>query len=144
MQLGKFKIIRERDQQWKSECGKVRAFIDKHVERVLEEQASRDASGKPKPKISSDKPKPERYILLNEVAKVAQDPIDLRNQLLNVFFPAHDATAITIADMMFHFARDMNVQTKLRSEIAAVGSAQLSFELLKSMRYLRFVFNESE
>ena len=80
------------------------------------------------------------------MAKEMQDPMDLRYQLLNVFQPASNATVIAVSNMIFLLARYQSVQDKLRFEISTLTSPSLplSFELLKSMKYLRYVFNESK
>ena len=140
MQLGKFSFILGSGKEWRKAGEKVHTYIGKHVERVLRQQ--KQAHDKEMQRIGGTT---DRYILLDEMAKETQDPDDLRYQLLHVFFPAHDATGIAISDMIFHLARDHVRWEKLRCEIlAATDSAALSFELLKSMRYLRYVFNECE
>ena len=112
----------------------VHNYIDGHVTRVLESQ-----------KMELQEMSPKRYILLNEMAKETQDPIELRYGIFNVFFPAHDATAIATSDILFHLAREPEIQRKLRSEISAATASQpLSFEVLKSIKYLRYIFNESK
>ena len=137
MMLGKLKFIRGRDVEWKKAVKKVHGFIDKHVTRVLKIQST---SGLEDPE-EKDRPQ-KRYILLNEMAKETQNPFDLRYQLLHVFIPAHDATGIAVSDIFFHLARDSNCWHKLQREVKGVTA--LSFELLKSMKYLRNVFNESK
>ena len=142
MQLGKYSFILGSGKQWKKAGEKVHAYIGKHVERVLRQQEQAYRSDK---EMQQTGRMPNRYILLDEMAKETQDPDDLRYQLLHVFFPAHDATGIAVSDMIFHLARDHVRWAKLRREIlAATDSAALSFELLKSMHYLRYVFNECE
>lgn len=141
MQLGKFVFIRGRDTEYKNAIANVLNFIDVHVERVLRRQSWHKSADN----RDEDEPQSPRYILLDEMARETQDSMDLRYQLLHVFFPAHDATGIAVSDMLFHLARDRARWDKLRSEILAVTLAgPLRFELFKSMRYLRFVFNESE
>ncbi|KAF5875415.1 putative cytochrome p450 alkane hydroxylase protein [Botrytis fragariae] len=140
MMLGKLKFICGRDIAWKRAFKKVHAYIDKYVTRVLESQKSAE-NIETEDKSSAQK----RYVLLNEMAKETQDPVDLRYQLFHVFIPAHDATGIAVSDILFHLARDPDRCNKLRTEVLAATTAQqtLSFELLKSMKYLRYVFNES-
>ncbi|KAF7923846.1 uncharacterized protein EAE98_007664 [Botrytis deweyae] len=139
MMLGKLRFIRGRDIEWKKAFGKVHAYIDKHVSRVLEGQKSAE-NNEEEDKSTTQK----QYILLNEMAKETQDPVDLRYQLFHVFIPAHDATGIAVSDIFFHLARDAHRWDKLRREVLAATTGQtLSFEILKSMKYLRYVFNES-
>ncbi|TGO32543.1 hypothetical protein BHYA_0308g00050 [Botrytis hyacinthi] len=134
MMLGKLKFIRGRDIEWKKAFGKVHAYIDKHVCRVLESQKSVENNGD-----EDERTTKKQYILLNEMAKETQDPVDLRYQLFHVFIPAHDATGIAVSDIFFHLARDAHRWDKLRRELLAATTGQtLSFEILKSMKYLRY------
>lgn len=136
--LGKFSFIKGRDQKYKDAVRAVHAYIDGHVERVLAEKINQ------KTEKSTTDSKEERYILLNEMAKETQDPVELRYSLLNVFFPAHDAVAVTVNNILFHLAREPEIQARLRADVlAATESQPLSFELLKSIKYLRYIFNES-
>ncbi|KUJ21588.1 cytochrome P450 alkane hydroxylase-like protein [Mollisia scopiformis] len=136
MMLGKLKFIRGFDTKWKAANKTVLSYVDRHVSRVLKER--------PDFKLDSEDGGQKKYILLNEMAKETQDPIDLRYQLINVFFPAHDSTGIAISDIFFHLARDPERWEKLRAEVLTMtASRPLTFELLKSMNYLRYVFNES-
>ncbi|KAK3169419.1 hypothetical protein OEA41_008802 [Lepraria neglecta] len=140
MQLGKLAFIRGRDTHWKNAVRQVHEFIDSHVERVLRQRKSHDTVDN---NNVAGKGQSRRYILLDEMANETQDPMDLRYQLLHVFFPAHDATGIAVSDMLFHLARDPNRWRKLQSEtLAVISSGPYSFELLKSMKYMRYVFNE--
>ncbi|TGO27863.1 hypothetical protein BPAE_0035g00060 [Botrytis paeoniae] len=139
MMLGKLKSIRGRDIEWKKAFRKVHAYIDKHVSRVLESQKSAE-NREEEDKNTTQK----QYILLNEMAKETQDPVDLRYQPFHVFIPAHDATGIAFSDVFFYLARDAGRWDKLWREVLTATTGQtLSFEVLKSMKYLRYVFNES-
>lgn len=138
--MGKF-FSRRRTKMNRQESTKIHAFIDSHVARAFEQSEKPDGTGE-----LSAMPQPQRYVLLEEMAKEMQDPMDLRYQLLNVFQPASNATVIAVSNMIFLLARYQSVQDKLRFEISTLTSPSLplSFELLKSMKYLRYVFNESK
>ncbi|TGO84493.1 hypothetical protein BPOR_0498g00030 [Botrytis porri] len=88
MMHGELRFIRGRDIEWKKAFGKVHTSIDKHVSRALESQKSAE-NNEEEDKIPTQK----QYILLNEMAKETQDPVDLPYQLFHVLIPAHDATA---------------------------------------------------
>lgn len=140
IQLGRWAFLRGRDTRYKEAIAAVFRFIDGHVKRALQELQSQQSVHEE----STAKEPPESYILLEAMAKETQDPMDLRYQLLHVFFPAHDSTAIAVSDIVFHLARSPIQWNRLRSEIlAATSTKPLTFELLKSIKYLRYVFNES-
>ena len=132
--LGWFKILRGRDTQLKKDVAQIHEFVDKYVNLALQRkeeysQATADSS---------------KYIFLDELVKISKDRSDLRNQVLNVFLPSRDSTSSAIGFVFFHLARNRRVWEKLRREVLDFGPTPLTFESLKSLKYLRFVINESE
>lgn len=87
---------------------------------------------------------PKRYILAHEMIKQTRDHKDIRNQLLNVFLPAHEATGVALTNVFFNLARNPSCYAKLRQEILDAGEqAAWTFERLKSLKYLQYVINET-
>lgn len=85
-----------------------------------------------------------RYTLVDELAKETNDSTVIRNQLLNVFLPAHDASAVTLTNVFFHLARNPTVWKKLKDEVRReTSSCGVTFESLKSIKYLQQVLNET-
>ena len=115
------------------------SFIDRYVVRAVND-SSREQEDMSKPMDQQQK----HYILLNEMAKVTKDKVDLRYQILNVFLAGHESTAIALSSIFFHLARNPTAWQKIRSEVTATGTTPLTFELLKSMQYLRYVISESK
>lgn len=132
MQLPKWNFL-TRDKKFWSSCKIARDFVDHYVEKALIHTAS-----------ASDE-KPGRYILAYELARETKDRTDIRNQLLNIFLPAHDASAVALTNVFFNLARHPHVWAKLRREVLALAPAteDLSFERLKSLKYLQQVLNET-
>lgn len=81
--------------------------------------------------------------MLHELVKDTQDRRFLRDQLLNVFLPARDSSAIGLSDLFFNLARHPEVWRKLRSEVLKINQP-LTFDLLKSMKHLQCVLKESK
>lgn len=120
-------------------CNKVHAFIDRHVNRALEETK---ANGQPEgEKTIGDST--ERYVFLNKLAKEIQDPLKLRPQILNIFIPSRDNVAIAMANALFHLARNPAIWTDLRRLSLEVGDQPLSFKLLRSLTLFRHVYFET-
>ncbi len=113
-------------------------FIDKFVARAVKDASQEEKTSKP---ANTQR---EHYILLDEMAQVTKDPEYLRHQILNVFLAGHESTAVALGSIFFHLARNRAVWDRLRSEVKALGNAPLTFELLKSIEYLRYVISESE
>lgn len=139
--MGKFYHLHH-DKKWLKACDKVHGFCDRHVEKALERRrAGQDAVEKNRAPNEQVK---GRLRLVDEMAKETQDSIDLRYQILAVFSPAHDSTALTVGNALFHLARHPEVWTKLRAEIVPTKNEPLTYDLLQSYKYLEFVFKESE
>jgi cytochrome P450 len=132
MQLPKWNIL-TRDKKFWASCKIARDFVDEYVEKALSHVASHPDE------------KPNRHILAHELARETSDRIDIRNQLLNIFLPAHDASAVSMTNLLFHLARYPNVWAKLRHEALTLApvTEELSFERLKSLKYLQHVLNET-
>ena len=129
------------DPTWKKAYTKVHKFVDKQVSNAIELQtvvANDDQE-------FSNAGKPKKYILLHEMARVTQDPLDLRAQILNVFIPARDTAAIAFGNIMFELARHPQIWTDLRAEVLAAASSpqQITFDLLKSLPHCKAVINET-
>ncbi|KAG7288311.1 hypothetical protein NEMBOFW57_007842 [Staphylotrichum longicolle] len=99
----------------------------------------------------SDTSNSERYCLLNELAKLTQDPTELRSQPLNVLTAGRDTTAALIGWMFYFLARHPRIFRKLRREVLNVFGPFLpscptgiSFRPLRdNMPYMTAVINET-
>jgi len=92
-----------------------------------------------------------RYILLDELAKVTQDPVELRSQTLNVLTAGRDTSAALVAWIFYFLARHPGVFTKLRDQIlqkfgpydpSVPGNVEFR-ELRDSIPYITSVINET-
>ncbi|KAL8811345.1 MAG: hypothetical protein Q9200_001872 [Gallowayella weberi] len=131
MQLPQWNILTRDKRFWRS-CKLARAFVERCV---IHASASQND-----PTFQ----KPSRLILAHELAAQTKDQQDIVNQLLNVFLPAHDATAVALTNIFFHLSRHPDAYAALREEITAVGPyTTWTFERLKSCKYLQAVMNET-
>ncbi|KAL8819488.1 MAG: hypothetical protein Q9191_007725 [Dirinaria sp. TL-2023a] len=135
---GPLKFLFFFDPTWKKAYTKVHAFVDRHVAHAIEKHREITKGGKP---ISHAAP--PKYILLHEMAAETQDPYYLRSQILNVFFPARDTAAIAFGNIMFELARQPRIWQDLRAEVLRIGSQIITFELLKSLKVVKAVINET-
>jgi cytochrome P450 len=83
-----------------------------------------------------------KYVLVYEMAKESLDREELTSQLLNVFFAGRDTPAVALSSVFFCIARHPEVWKKVRDEIEGLTVADLTFERLKSLRYVQHVINE--
>ena len=124
-----------RDRKFRQSCQIAHDFVDGHIQKaLLDGQKTKTGDGEL-----------ERYILVRELLKETDDLEDIRNQLLNVFLPAHEATGVALTNVFFNLARNPAIYFKLRHEICEMrrGDEGLTFEQLKSLKYLQQVISET-
>lgn len=124
---------------WYKAVAEVHEFINVHIKstyKQLEEREQRVKDGLPV--------EPERTDLIWYMASNLRDEELLRSQLCLVFVPNNDTTSIFISNCIWHLARHPEAWEKLRQEVLDHGDAPLTFEVLRNMKYLNCVLNESE
>ena len=124
-----------RDKRFWDSCKIAHNFVDAYITKAKRNIGHSE----------SEKGKSQRYILAQELVERTTNVNDIRNQLLNVFLPAHEAAGVALTNVFFNLARNPQVYQKLRVEILATGedSADWTFERLKSLKYLQYVINET-
>lgn len=71
----------------------------------------------------------------------SKDKTFLRDQMLNIFFPARDSSGIGISLIMFHLVRHPRVWQKARDEVLSAPQP-FTYETLKTLCYVKAVVNE--
>lgn len=136
VRLGRLKFL-YKDPVWFESVRIVHGFVENHIENALEAERVCKQSGR------SEEAEHHRYILLKEMVKETQDKLDLRSQILAVFMPSRDTTAFLVSNVFHALARTPDSWAKARKEVLSPGRRSLTFEVLKSMKYLQWVINES-
>lgn len=140
--------------EWRQAIAQVHSFVDKYIDRALTEQAKAKATAKteddeqPGKGVNGSvnmKPKSRPFSVVSELVRETTDRKFLRDQLISLFFPSRDATGIGLSGLFFNLARHPHVWTTVREEVMASSGLEqpLTFEKLKSMRYLQSVLSES-
>jgi cytochrome P450 len=131
---GKLRVF-YRDAKFDKACSEVQEFATKYVTQAMEVV---------KKKVNS-RAIHGRYIFVHEMARTISDPIFIRDNLLAVYLAGHESIATLLKNCMFHVFRRPDVWNKLRQEVLSVDKDQpVTFEFLKSLRYLHWVVNECE
>lgn len=136
IQAGKFRFKYYFDKTWQKSYGKVHKFVDQHVERALQETSPDED------KHASDGDT-SKYILLREMARGIRSKTALRYQIISVFIPARDATALVVSNTCFLLARHPDVWAKMRAIAVDLGDQEITYEILKSLVYYKHVLFES-
>lgn len=136
--MGKF-LVFLRNSEFDKSCKIVHDFVDKIVYKALEKTQPRDAE-----KVIEGKEDADRYVFLTEMAKATRDPIQLRDELLNILLAGRDTTA-SLLSVTFHvLARRPDIFKKLKAEVDGLDGVKPDYETLKSMKYLKYLLNESK
>lgn len=130
MFFGKFRFLFGGDGAANEACVRVHEVVDDFINDALRNRQD-SIAGTSKP-----------YNLLSELGQSTESRLDLRHQVLNVFLPGYDSTAIGLSDVFFQLARNPRVWTKLRREVMAIDHP-VTLEVIRSMEYLKNVLNES-
>ncbi|KAK3306376.1 oxidoreductase-like protein [Chaetomium strumarium] len=69
--------------------------------------------------------KDDRYVLLHELAKSTQDPVELRSQTLNVLTAGRDTTSALLGWVFYLLCRHPRVWARLREEVLAQFGADV-------------------
>ena len=134
--LGRFRFLAGSENAWLEKCNEVHRILDKYINEEMARQSSNEKSAK--------EGTPYDYVLLRELVRSDVDKRTIRNELMNIFFPGRDTAAVLTGNILFLLARHPRVWKDLRKEVLSVGSQELSFELLKNMKYTQSIINESK
>lgn len=128
-----------RDNAYPEHCKAIQNVVDYFVKERLsrpwdDEKAIETPNGRPK------------FVLLDELVKETQDPLELRSELLNVLHASRDTTASLMGWVFYFLARHPQVFSRLREQvISRFGESPKSvvtFAELWANRYMVNVLNE--
>ena len=134
--LGKFANLVPQRTFYRS-VKKIHAYVDSHVDKAIKQRRSQ---------VNIEKDDVEdngKHIFLKELAKLTDDRLILRDQLLGIFFAGRDTTAALLANLFFVLARSPDVWQRLHEEIASLKGRKPTVDELKRLKYLSFCLNES-
>jgi len=141
--LGPFRFLyRYIDSKWLGSCKITHRFAEKYVQKALRYRQIFAEEGSQLRKKAEGTRKP--YVLLFGMTEQTDDPIELRNEILQALMAAQETTAALISNVFFLLSRNEPIWQRLRKEVVALGLADLDQETLQGMDYLRNVLNESE
>ena len=122
------------DQKRKDDSDFIRNFAKDIVEEALVNQKDVEKG------VEHEK---RSYTFLYELLKVTNDPYTLQSETLNVLLAGRDTTASLLAHTFHELARRPDVWNKLQAEIDELGGEAPDYETMKSLKYVKWVLNES-
>ncbi|RYO94789.1 hypothetical protein DL764_007767 [Monosporascus ibericus] len=130
--------------QFDSSCATVHRIVDEIVADFLVSQDRKVFQG-PGAELDED-PEPKsskKYVFLEELAKETRNPIELRDETLNMLVAGRDTTASLLSTSLFILARRPDVWARVRAEVIdAFGDDLPEYETLRNLRQMRNLFNE--
>lgn len=134
---------------WLDAIAVVHKYIDAHIEKAYAQYAKRQGTATDSQlKLAGNddtEGKSERTDLLwTMIPHFGNNKEHLRSEMLILFAPNNDTTAILLANVFWSLARHPDVYAKVREEVLALGEEPLTYERLKSLKYVDAVLNESK
>ena len=141
--LSPFLSILPRDHQWERACNEVSSVFDKYIGPAIAERRAGPALLNYVLQREEEAPM-KRLSVLHELVALSEDPLYIRDQLISLFLPFHDGTPIAISYLFSQISMAPTVYAKLRAEVLELGDVPLTFEVLKSMKYVQCVIKEGQ
>ncbi|CAG9997249.1 hypothetical protein V2G26_018436 [Clonostachys chloroleuca] len=135
-------MFAHRDQKFRDSCKTVHSYAQKFVDQALEFRRKNAHLPVEKWEHPRNPNGIQTYIFLQELAKETDDPILLRDQVVNMILAARDTTAGLLSFTVFMLARFPEVWKKTRADVLENYCEPLTYDALNSMTYLRYVIQE--
>ena len=123
-------------------CGTARGFVENFVQEARKRRASHLCGGKDLP--TNEMPESGRYVFLDELAKVIDDPRQMTDELLSILLAGRDTTASMLTSAFNILGKRPDIWGRLRAEADFLGGEPPDYETLRNMKYLKYFLNESK
>lgn len=140
-----------RHKAWYDAIDIVHTYINQHIDKAYTDLAKKQAAaGVANSRDGSttatiDETTERTDLLWSMIPHFGDDRDRLRSEMLVLFAPNNDTTSILISNVFWNLARRADVYAKIREEALSHGpDAPLTYERLRSMKYLDAVLNESK
>ena len=117
------------DAKWRKSLKTIHSFADNIIANALEEHNHRSQE--------------KKYTFLHELITRTQDPYTLRSELMNVLLAGRDTTAGLLSNTWHVLSKRPDIWAKLKKEVDALEGERPSYTVIKEMKYLRYLLNES-
>ena len=134
MRLGIFRFTRGWDSEWRNAVAQFKALTESFIVKAAKKD---QATTRMKDRQSC--------VLVDELLNVTDNVAEVRGQLTNIYVPARDGAAIGISNILFFLARSPQAWAKVRADVLAhAPTGHITYELLKSMKYLQHSLSEGK
>ncbi|KAF8200189.1 cytochrome P450 monooxygenase pc-1 [Pholiota molesta] len=117
-------------------------IVNSYIEPIVEEALRKKRQS---PKAAGAAIEADDATLLDHLVDVTDDPVVLKDEILNIMIAGRDTTAATLTFIFYFLAIYPDVCARLREEIISkVGSTRRpDYDDVRDMKYLRAVINET-
>lgn len=131
--------------KFQKSCQIAHDFTNTFVRKALQRYASNNVRDYTEKDSFQNTDQKEKFVLLNTLVQETQDPNVLRDQTLSILLAGRDTTASLLSWVFYNLARYPQVLARLHEEVATTfgNGEEITFASLKSMKYMRFVINET-
>lgn len=131
------------DREFKKSCKTVHQFAQKFVDRALEFRRRQVLMSTEEQEKSIESGERQKYFFLDELAKSTDNPVMLRDHIVNMLLAAHTTPGL-MAFAFYMFGRRKDIWEKARADVLEHYCEPLTYEALMNMKYLRYFIQESE
>ncbi|KAJ3507902.1 hypothetical protein NLJ89_g6044 [Agrocybe chaxingu] len=116
-------------------------IVNSYIEPIVKEALAKKRAPSEQEKLEEN----DNATLLDHLVRVTDDPVVLKDEILNIMIAGRDTTAATLTFIIYFLALYPQVMMRLREEILAkVGhSRRPDYDDVRDMKYLRAVINET-
>jgi cytochrome P450 len=129
-----------RNKEYTKATIEVRDFVGRFVQKAIDYRIAVNKGEKVDPEIK--KLTDNQYIFAYELSKQTLDKKEITDQLLSILLAGRDTTANLLGTTFFMLARRPDIWKRLRAEVLALDGRKPSFEELRAMTYMSWIFNE--
>ncbi|OCL15283.1 cytochrome P450 [Glonium stellatum] len=127
--------------EFKHFCKQVHDFVDRFVQIALNKNVQEKL-------LESGESGKGKYVFLEAIAAETKDPVELRDQLLNILLAGRDTTASLLGWIFLMLLQHPTAFNKLRETVlhdfgSYTEPRNLTFSGLKNCTYLQWVMNET-
>ena len=141
--------------QYKEACRYVHGYVQRIIdEHLVDEKAHRSppmAKNPPSQSRCSESTfaererstEKQRYVLLQEMMRLTNDKMEIRNQAISVLVGGRDTTAALLSSPMFVLARRRDIWDRMQTSVAHLEGRGPTYEEVKDLKYVRWILQES-
>ncbi|KIX10328.1 uncharacterized protein Z518_01410 [Rhinocladiella mackenziei CBS 650.93] len=119
------------DPKWRKSVKIIHNFADQIIHEAMEELRTKERSGT------------GRYVFLHALLNQTRDPYALRSELLNILLAGRDTTAGLLSNTWHVLSKRPDIWARLKAEVDGLGGERPDYHMIKEMKYLKWVLNES-